>query len=118
MADFIGYLTSEWRMISHAPVLIVAWAFVVGVVLFGIMRLFFAVRLNSLHQRLEVSENKVKQYESKLNVATPDEARTQLDKLEERVALMKNRLEAEINRDLMDRFHEALKRERLDAGPF
>lgn len=83
--DFVKALQDNWAVLSTAP-----WAFATIVVLFGgggllIGRLWQSGVITNLESRIALRDDRIADYERKLDVASPDEAKQRLDALEKQI---------------------------------
>lgn len=85
MEALFKYLVGEGKVIQQAPVIFCTALILSGGLIFAYFRQHFAGRLGDLEGRLKLRDDQIADYKSKLNGASPDEARSRLDRLEARL---------------------------------
>ena len=86
--DFITYLAGEAQVIAQAPVAFILLAFVIGLMMYLFVRHQFADRVASMEGRLNLKDDRIADYESKLKGASPDEAAATIADLQRRLAAL------------------------------
>ena len=89
--ELIDYLKTEWAVISQAPLTFVAGAFILGIMMYGIVRLQFTDRLSSLNERLKLKDDRIFEYKRSTGADTPDQARRLISELEKRLEALEPR---------------------------
>ncbi len=88
----VDLLRENWAVISAAP-----WAFVAIAAAFLLMgfaagRFFLSERISSLEGRIALKDDRIADYEAKLQGATPDEAKAKIEALERRLGVLEPRV--------------------------
>lgn len=98
--QFFEYLGSEWSVISGAPLTFVVSLALAGVLLWLLASWIYKNRIEDRESRISnkdgeiaILQRRLEEYQSKLDGASPDEAKARLDALESRIdALAPRRL--------------------------
>jgi len=104
MANPIEVLRTEGGVIAAAPWSFAICLFVIGGIIFLIIRSMKAQEVADLNSRLTLRNDEIADYRRKLDGKSPDEAKARLDELEARVA------------QLQPRRFDAAQRERIRAA--
>jgi hypothetical protein len=91
METLIKYLAGEGRVILQAPAtFLIAIAIVAGLI-WAAMSWSYSSQITNLQSRLSLRDDQISDYKSKLDGATPAEARKRLDDLENQVKVLSAR---------------------------
>jgi hypothetical protein len=85
MEVVFSYLKGEWLVVSQAPATFITGVFLVGLIVYGVVRHQFSDRLATLDKRIRLKDERLNEYASKLDGASPDEAKKRMDQLEARI---------------------------------
>ena len=89
--DIAKWIAGEWGVIVHATITFIASVLVAAFVMWKVVQREFTNRLADAASRLELSNDRVSDYERKLAGATPEEARARIDELEKMVTALRTR---------------------------
>src|SRR4051812_48406351 len=103
LQPIIDHLDKQWAVISQAPTIFVIAAALIFGLAFAISKLLHGHTISghlasiaSLEHRLKLKDDRIADYERKLEGATPDEAKARIQALEHRLeALAPRRLSEE-----------------------
>jgi hypothetical protein len=96
MEALIKYFVGEGRMILQAPATFAIGLVILGGIIWGAMNWTYSSQINNLQSRLSLRDDQITDYKTKLEGATPDEAKKRLAALELQVkALSPRRLTEE-----------------------
>lgn len=85
MPEWLQELISGWPMIkANIPIFIVILALMIGVI-WGVMNWTYGAIIASKSSQIELLQQRVTDYEKKLNGASPDQARQKIESLERTV---------------------------------
>lgn len=83
--EIVEYVANSWDLIEGQPNLFLAVAIIVATAVTFYWRHHFSGQLNTLRERLALKDERLSDYQAKLDGASPDEAKARIDALEERV---------------------------------
>jgi len=83
---FATYFAKEWSVISRAPLIFLMAAAVVCGLAYIATSWLYKGRISHLDERIRLRDDQLDDYKTKLEGASPDEARARLDALEAQVA--------------------------------
>src|SRR5260370_11304288 len=86
LEDFIKYILGEWRMIAQSPVSFIVAVLVIGLFIWGAMTWGYGREMSLLSQQ-------VADYKDKLSGASPNEAKTKIERLISEVAALRNQMQ-------------------------
>lgn len=89
--EFITYLITEAKVIAAAPVTFAAMIGVIGLMMYLIVRHQFADRMDSMQSRIQLKDDRIADYEAKLQGRSPDEAAAVIDDLKRRLSALEPR---------------------------
>jgi hypothetical protein len=91
MEAFITYFAAEGRVILQAPATFAIAIVIVGGLIWGAMNWTYSSQITNLQSRLSLRDDQITDYRTKLEGATPDEAKRRLDALELRIKALSPR---------------------------
>lgn len=83
--DPVQFAKENWAVISQAPWVFVTEAALVGAIAFMFGRFFRGEKIANLESRIALKDDRISEYERKLDGASPDEAAQQFAALERRL---------------------------------
>jgi hypothetical protein len=87
----IDYLSKEWNVIAQAPVTFIVGGLLIAAAVYGIARIQVGSEISALKERISLRDDRIADYEAKLQGATPDEAAARMAALEARVISLEPR---------------------------
>ncbi|TIN10396.1 hypothetical protein [Mesorhizobium sp.] len=89
--EFITYIMGEAKVIAEAPVAFATMALVIGLMIYLWVRNHFADRLQSMEGRIQLRDDRISDYQAKLQGKSPDEAAATIEDLKRRLAALEPR---------------------------
>lgn len=99
MENLLAFLSSQWAVIEKAPFVFLTGAVLIAGLVYAWVRHQFAERIASLDSRLRLRDDRIAEYERKLNASSPDEAKERIDRLEAQIAALQPRSLSQQQRD-------------------
>lgn len=96
MPDFTKLL-QEWAVISSAPISFVAAAVILGGIIWGVVNWSYSSVLSNKNAQIDLLKERIAAYESKLKVASPEQAVGELQSLKDQLAETKKKLAEIVN---------------------
>jgi hypothetical protein len=82
--DLVAYLDREWMVISNAPFTFISGTLLVAAASYAVLRVQFEDRLRSLEARIALRDDRIAEYERKLDGNSPGVAKFGPEELEPR----------------------------------
>lgn len=109
MAGLLETIQKEWPVIRGAPWSFAAAVIAIGIVIAGFSELIHHAEIAGKDATIETQKTEIDAYKDKLNGATPDEAKKQIDNSKARIADLETRVAKVEPRGLKDNERIAIK---------
>lgn len=92
MSNFVEKIGQEWTTISQAPFIFLAILILAVGLAWWVFRYLHAAELTNKNSQLQLANDRLADYQRKLDVDSPEEARQQMRKLENKVSELADQL--------------------------
>ncbi len=104
--EFVDQAQAVWPLVKGAPFLVLLLIALLSLVIWLILNWRYQATIESLKSRLELKDDRIVDYERKLDVGSPDEAKAKLKELELRLDLLEPKI---ISADAQGKMTAALR---------
>lgn len=88
MGDLISTLKENWAVIADAPLAFAIWTLILLAIIWAIVTWAKANQVGDLESRITLRDDRIAEYERKLDGASPQQAHERIERLEGRIAQM------------------------------